>query len=372
MTLGLTTNEPRSAPLFYQLRQITRVACEINFDQVDTLTKFSAALLSYKRPRSEWWGNFQMHPLVQRRRRRVLQAALRAHLPRLDALLMWGSWFHPFRSGVSSQLPFFNYIDQSRSLTPVMGEPATSHRGRRKSHQLQAETYADSSGILCWSEWARAQALESHRIPPDKVHVVGWGPYAVDLSAEHIPLERREPLILHVSNDFHRKGVDFLLATAERVAAAEPSARFIVIGKDSRTAVRSTDNVKFLGPIRDPNALAELFRRASLFFLPHRFDRSPHVLVEAMSAGLPLVTSSQGGATELAARQVGYALPIGDITGYTRAILALLHNPQLRSEIGRRSRALVQEKYNWPCVARKIVDIISTTVHSHGSPERYS
>jgi glycosyltransferase involved in cell wall biosynthesis len=357
LRLGFTTNEPRSAPLRSELHQLVAVPVDVDFDQIDRFTKLAAAVLSYKRPRSEWWGNYQMHPLVQRRRRRVLQAALRPYLAELDALLMWGSWFHPFKtSGV--RLPFFTYIDQSRSRTPVLDEPPTSERGRRRSHRLQAETYADCSGVLCWSQWARAQTLEAHDVDPENVHVVGWGPCSLDLSSEQIAPERREPIILHVSNDFHRKGVDFLLATAQRVAHAEPSARFLVVGEDPRMDVRDTDNVQFIGPLHDPGALADLFRRSSVFFLPHRFDRSPHVLVEAMSAALPLVTSSQGGPAELVAGGTGFARPIGDIGGYTEAIVSLLRNPELRAEMGSRSRALMLQKYNWPCVAKKIVHII--------------
>jgi hypothetical protein len=41
----------------------------------------------------------------------------------------------------------------------------------------------------------------------DKLYVVGWGPCAIDLSDEHIEEAARRPIVLHVSNDFERKGV---------------------------------------------------------------------------------------------------------------------------------------------------------------------
>jgi phosphatidylinositol alpha-1,6-mannosyltransferase len=192
----------------------------------------------------------------------------------------------------------------------------------------------------------------------------------VDLSSEDIPPVVREPLVVHVSNAFQRKGVDFLLETARIVARVEPAAKFVVIGQDSDgLGVSNTANVEFLGPIYDRARLADYFRRASVFFLPHRFDRSPHVLVEAMSAGVPFVASAQGGSVELAAGGgTGFCIPIGDVDGYARAVLALLQDARLREEMGSRGKALMLEKYNWPAIARRIITLMSRALGSTDCP----
>lgn len=352
-----------------ELSQLAQAVIEVGFDEIDRMTKYAAAALSYDRSRFDWWTGYQMHPLVQRRRRVVLQRALRSHASKVDALLMWGSWFHPFGNSSTFQLPYFNYIDQSCSLNPEPDEPSAPERLRRRSHALQAETYRDSSGVLCWSEWARAQTLRSHAISEEKIHVVGWGPCGVDLSAENMPLTKREPLVLHVSNNFYRKGVDFLLETARIVGETEPNARFVVVGKDcAAMRLEDTWNVTFVGPLGDADALAEYFRRASVFFLPHRFDRSPHVLVEAMSAGLPVVTSFQGGSVELVrGNGAGECVPVGDVGAYARAIVSLLRDPDARHQIGERGRTAVRRTYNWRSVAARIVDVVTGTMQRVGA-----
>ena len=361
--LAFATNEPRSRFLLAELRRLTGGVAEIEFDHIDPATKYAAALLSYRRPRTDWWEAYQMHPLVQRRRRTVLARALHTRAPAADALIMWGSWFHPFRTRPSPEtaLPYFNYIDQSHALTSSFGEPGGSPRGRVRAHQLQAETYRDSSGVLCMSEWARQQTLAAHAVPEDKLHVVGWGPCGVDLSAEEIPFENREPLILHVSNSFRRKGIDFVLETARVVTAAEPAARFVVVGRDSEgMAPGNTESVTFVGSVTDRAALTEYFRRASVFFVPHRFDRSPHATVEAMSAELPVVTSAQGGSIELVeGSQSGCCLPIGDVPGYARAILTFLRDGEARRRAGANGRAAVRQTYNWRSVAERILQVVT-------------
>lgn len=359
MRLALTSNEPRSRFLFDALKQQADVVSEIDFDDIDFVTKYCAALLSYDRPRSEWWGNYQMHPLIQRRRRKVLQRNLERTVVQADALLMWGSWFHPTHGMVKGALPFFNYIDQSRTRTPLPGEPPASILHRERSYQLQAETYESSRGIFCMSEWARRQTLEAHSVTSSKVHAVGWGPCAVNLSSEVDDSHPRKPVILHVSNDFHRKGVDFLVATAERVASVAPTVKFVVIGEDvSGMVKRDLPNVEYLGPLWGSN-LEEHFRSATAFLLPQRFDLSPHVLVEAMSAGLPIIASAQGGAVELIeGKDTGFLVQTGDIEGYVSAVVSLLNDPRMRRRMGDNGRALMLEKYNWPTIAGKILDTI--------------
>lgn len=364
--LFLTGNEPRQRQLFAALGRQADVLGEVDFDRIDPLTKGLAAALSYTRPRSEWWGNYQMHPLVQRRRRHVFGAGLRRAGVTPDAVVMWGSWFHPFRGARGPVPPFYTYIDQSRSREPLPGEPRPAALRRERSFQLQAETYRDAGGVLCMSAWARQQTLDAHALPPDKVEVAGWGPCGVDLSDEPEPADAREPLVLHVSNDFRRKGVDFLMEVARRVGEAMPAARFVVIGRDgSGLPVQAAPNLVFLGPIYDRELLASYFRRASLFLLPHRFDRSPHVLVEAMSAGLPIVTSRQGGPTELVERGAGFAHAVGDIDGYTASVLRLLQSPDERGRLGAHARQVMRDSYTWDVVARRILTRIRAGRAAH-------
>ena len=309
-----------------------------------------------------------MHGLMQRRRRTVLQRGLRALTRPADALLMWGSWFHPMLGAGSGAIPFFNYIDQSRSLAPLEGEARAALLRRRRSHELQAITYRDSGRIFCMSHWARMQTLESHRVDSAKVEAVGWGPCGIDLSAEEIARRDAEaPIILHVSNDFKRKGVDFLVAVAERMQTTHPTARFVVVGRDvSQLRLDAPGNVELRGPIYDRAALSDLFRRAAVFFLPHRFDRSPHVLVEAMSAGLPFVASAQGGPMELVESGAsGVCVPVGDVEGYTAALRAYLDNPARAAEVGRSGKQLMLARYNWPSVAQRILTLIASSVNGH-------
>jgi glycosyltransferase involved in cell wall biosynthesis len=366
--IAFSANDDRARFLFDALRREAEVVADVPFDQIDPLTRYAAAALSFRPNRGEWWVTYQMHPLVERRRRNVLQRGLRSVGGDLDGLVMWGSWFNPRLDQLGNGTPFVNYIDQSMSLEPVLGEPSDGYVNRRVAHRLQAATYRDSAAILCMSAWARDQTLLAHpSLPAEKVHVAGWGPCGVDLSSETLSWDDREPLVLHVSNDFHRKGLDHLVQAAAIVRRTVPAARFVVVGADygGMKDVPSAEGVEFTGKIMDRSVLADYFRRASVFFLPHRFDRSPHVLVEAMSAGIPIVTSAQGGPVELTGTDGGgYALPIGDIGAYADAVTRLLTNPSLAAEIGARGRQLMRRSYTWSAVASRILQSLPARRHA--------
>jgi len=363
LKLCLTGNEPRQRYLFDALAAVARVEAVVPFDQIDPVTKYAAAALSFAWPRTEWWENFHMHPLLQRRRRNVLARGVQPLSSQLDALLMWGSLFQPFVPSDPFAVPFYTYIDESFSQTNMPEKWQARFSRRKKSHELQARTYDAAEAVLCMSDWARGQTLDSYRsLPSSKVIAVGWGPCGVDLSREDLSNVERDPIVLHVSNDFYRKGLDYLIDTATKVRRAIPTARFVVIGKDNGGAAPPcTAEVEFLGRISDKQSLAEHFRHACLFFLPHRFDRSPHVLVEAMSAALPLVASAQGGALELIrGHGTGYLCEVGATDQYAEAIVTLLRDAALRHSIGARSLARMKEYYAWPAIATRIVNIMSS------------
>ena len=366
ISLGLMGNEPRQEHLFSSLKAACEKTIRLPFDEIDLMSKYTAAALSLSWPRSEWWQNYQMHPIIQRRRKKVLLANLRNVQDEIDALLMWGSWFNPNPSK-GRPLPFFNYIDQSYSLENLPGEKKGRFARRQRAHSMQTDCYLQSSKIFCMSKWARDQTLSSHDIDPGKVVAVGWGPCAIDLSSEPASFGGREPIVLHVSNDFKRKGVDYLIDTARLVREELPETRFVVIGKDNGSIdVSECADVEFLGPIYDPKQLSGYFRKASVFFMPHRFDRSPHVLVEAMSAGLPLVATAQGGAIELIdGTGTGLLCAGGDLVEYSNAILTLLRDDGKRSEMGQCGLQLSKTYYNWAAVARRIMSGIESVIKAY-------
>ena len=158
-------------------------------------------------------------------------------------------------------------------------------------------------------------------------------------------LPNDRPVVTFVGLLSARKGIVDLVETARRVVAKMPRAQFVLVGRDGgergealrRIAAGGLkDNVRLLGQRGD---VPDILARSDLFVLPALSDPLPVAVLEAMSAGLPVVATRSGGAAEMVIDGVsGRLVPVGDSDALAAAILDVLGDQARRREMGRRSR----------------------------------
>ena len=102
--------------------------------------------------------------------------------------------------------------------------------------------------------------------------------------------------------------------------------------------------VEFAGGVPD---VERLYHEADIFVLTSDYEGLPNVLLEAMASGLPVVATSVGGVPAIVRHgDTGFLVPPSDEDAIVSSILLLAHNPQLRSEMGRRGRAFVEDNHS--------------------------
>ena len=108
-----------------------------------------------------------------------------------------------------------------------------------------------------------------------------------------------KPALLFLGSGFERKGLDFAI----RAMAHLPEAELLVVGKDRigryQRLARKTgvaDRIRFVGKQND---IAGLLAAADAMVLPTIYDPCANACLEALWAGLPVVTTSGNGAAEL-------------------------------------------------------------------------
>ena len=131
-----------------------------------------------------------------------------------------------------------------------------------------------------------------------------------------------------------------------------------------RDSLGLTDEVQFLGE-QDRDHIVAALEEADLFVLTPVVtedgdrDGIPNVLVEAMACGLPVVTTSAGGITELVEHGVnGLVAPPGDVTGIANLVAQLLDDRQRGEKLGRAARASVEADYDVNGAARQLERIL--------------
>lgn len=307
--------------------------------------------------RTLWRNRAGVNPRAFLGRTRAAQAVMDAHAGGFDLILQLYGLFAP---GQAPPPPYAMYLDATVALSQRYYRRAVpmTARERRRYMQLETATYQAAAALLPMSRFVAASLVEDYGCDPARITVAGAG---ANLLAESLG-ERRwdRPVALFVGLDFARKGGQELLAAWEEVRSALPDAELWVAGPRKVSAERP--GVSWVGH-QDPDGVRRLYEQASVFVLPSRWDPFPHVLREAMGAGLPCVATRQAGMPEIVAHeQTGLLVEPGDVPGLAAALLRLLRDPQEGERFGRAGRAAVLDGMTWTHVADRVAPALREAV----------
>jgi glycosyltransferase involved in cell wall biosynthesis len=112
------------------------------------------------------------------------------------------------------------------------------------------------------------------------------------------------------------------------------------------------DSVKFIGPVAEADKPA-LYRGATVFVYPSRYEGFGLPLLEAMACGVPVVCSSAASLPEVVGT-AGYLLPPDDTRALGASLLTCVVEPTVADDL--RARGLAQaKKFSWEKTARETV-----------------
>lgn len=118
-------------------------------------------------------------------------------------------------------------------------------------------------------------------------------------------------------------------------------ARYEAQVKDSGLA----NSVTFLGRVDTPT-LVEQYRNADVFVVCSTAEGSPNVILEAMSFGVPVITTRVGSAINMVEEpQTGFFIPFKSASAIADKLVWFSEHPKERAQMGIRSYDRVQERY---------------------------
>jgi phosphatidylinositol alpha-mannosyltransferase len=251
---------------------------------------------------------------------------------------------------------------------------ATFHTANLRSRAMQAAypilrpSLEKISARIAVSEDARRTVVE--HIGGDAV-VIPNGVY-VDRFAAATPRPAwqgtpERPTVAFVGRiDEPRKGLPVLAAAVPAVLAARPGTRFLVLGRgDGDEALEGLtpaqrSAVELLGPLGDDEK-ATLLRSVDVYVAPHTGGESfGIVLVEAMSAGAPVLASDLGAFRRvLDDGEFGVLFPRGEPQALASALVGLLDDAERRARLSASAGRAVR-RYDWGRVAQEVLAVYET------------
>ena len=165
----------------------------------------------------------------------------------------------------------------------------------------------------------RAQWRQAHGIEPHATVVTHIGRFAV---------QKNHALLVEAFAQVHSDAPLYLLLVGAGELEDAVREQVAGLGLESR--------VRFLGIRAD---VADILRASDVFVLSSRWEGNPMSVMEAMAAGLPVVSTAVGGVPELVRdRETGLLVPSEDAGALAQALQALVDDPAQRQAMGAAAR----------------------------------
>jgi len=126
-------------------------------------------------------------------------------------------------------------------------------------------------------------------------------------------------------------------------------------------------DIDLLGPVYG-NEKQKLFSEADLFVFPTYSENFGNVVVEALAAGVPVITTKGAPWQELEEHNCGWWTEVGVEGCYGALMVATAISEHERNEMGLRGKRLVEAKYSWPSVAGRMVEFYHWLVKKRSRP----
>ena len=178
--------------------------------------------------------------------------------------------------------------------------------------------------------------------------------------------------ILSVGSISKRKGHLYLVEAFEKVCQQIPDAKLVIAGVKSEpayyeqlakriTASNYKKNICLLTDLPQEE-LYQYYKEATLFALHSEEESQGIALVEAMAAGLPVVSTTVGGIPDVVTdEKTGLLSAYSNTDAFAGNILRLLHSPDLIAAMSIAAHNEAQD-YIWDNIAAKIEKVYSTHI----------
>ena len=173
-----------------------------------------------------------------------------------------------------------------------------------------------------------------------------------------------EFVALYVARFQAFKNHRMLLAAFAAFLKHRPASRLVLAGSGplrERTELQAAelgiaDRVAFLGEVPFPD-LPRAYAAADVKVISSDYESFCFAAIEAMSAGLPVLTTDCAWVPRLVADGAGIVVPVGDAEAFAAGLKKLADNPALRRRMGAAGRDLVLSRHTWPASAEKLMGL---------------
>ena len=229
--------------------------------------------------------------------------------------------------------------------------------------------------IIAVSHFTKRELLDYYKMPDDKITVIHNG---VDTRKFQPAKDKRKAkqelgfnpddlAIVSVGRLYARKGLFTFIESVPAVVKRFKNVKFIISGKGQSDEMRKLvayaekigvkNSLVFTGYYPDAK-LPKLYQAADVFAFSTFYEHHPFAVLEALSTGLPVVTTRVGGIPETIENgRNGFLVEPLNPAQFADKILYFLEHPAEASEMGVLARKTVLERFDWRIVVKDVLKV---------------
>lgn len=227
--------------------------------------------------------------------------------------------------------------------------------------------FRDAAGIIVPSHFL-ADQLRKIGCPQHKLHI---SPYGINIAQFEIST-RLEGSFIAVGRLVEKKAPHLTIRAFSLVAREVPNVKLNLIGdgplrsrcEDEISRYKLQDRVVMHGAVC--HSVVQQLMSSSSVFLQHSVESSdgdceglPVAILEAMAAGLPVVSTKHSGIPEAVIDgETGLLVPENDVEGMASAMLSLLRDPKGALQMGRAGQVRIEENFTHIRTAERLREIM--------------
>jgi glycosyltransferase involved in cell wall biosynthesis len=292
--LACISKNDRAHLLFAELRKLDSNILDLGIVRASRFAKIRGALASRTLDRAQLRTDMDFSPVVANSMQQQTECRIAEHSA-ITHVLQWGAMYAPLQP--SSRLPYSiitdGPFDPDDSAYPVEWTPK---RWKAEYFARQREIYTGARFVFTLSHWARNRLLALHPVDPAKVVRIGWGPMFSGSGPNLEPVDQL--YFVSIGNQWRRKGMDIVAEAGRLVHRRHPEVQTIIAGDPAGMRIPVMPGVKLIPRRQSQTEVAVLLRNARALVVASRFDASPHIVMEALQFGTPVIATNAFGIGE--------------------------------------------------------------------------
>ena len=191
---------------------------------------------------------------------------------------------------------------------------------------------------------------------------------------QQLGLPMTAPCLLFVGRIDYQKGADVLLERADRILSALPQHHLIVVGDGPLKVISQShaslcqheQRIHFTGRRDD---VLRWMQSSQLLLLPTRYEGMPNVVLEAMSVGLPIVSTRAEGVVELLGQAAkDQTVAVQDWDAWVEKIIQLATEKEFRDRLSKANYDRCVQQFNLADKLLQYAQLYQTIIGTATSP----